>query len=298
MYFLYRLGAWLAYHTHESIGYPAFALLGFIAYALNWRAREIVAANMRMVSGAKADERRIQHFTREAFRNLAWSYYELFHVPALKQEAIRRRMHVEGIEHIAEGAARGKGVLLATLHYGNTEVMLQAPLLFPQWKFIVPVEKIRDERIFKLIRRLRESQGMEMVPVDEPLKLMRRLKQNCVVGIVCDRDVTNSGLVIDFFGAPARLPDGPVRLAMHTGAALLPCYSWREQRGRFQVRILPPLALASTGDAECDVRVNMRSLYQTFEPIIRERPGQWMAFHPLWQVSETLAQQSGSGGRR
>ena len=123
---------------------------------------------------------------------------------------------------------------------------------------------------------------MDIAAVDEPLKIIKRLKQNCVAGIACDRDVTNSGVVVDFFDKPARLPDGPVRLAMRTGAALIPAYGWRERSGQFRVRVLPEVEMVCTDDPEADVRVNMRRMLAVFERIIRERPGQWMAFHPLW----------------
>ncbi len=283
IYVLYRLSAWLLYYTHEAIGYPLFSVIAWLAYLRGGMMRQTITRNVQRVIGAQASDGCVRRAVRESYRNLMWGYYELFHLPAFPQAEIRRRMTIAGLEHIGDGIAQGKGVLLATLHYGNTEVLLQVPLLFPQWKFIVLVEKMRDARVFNLIRRLRESQGMEMVPVDEPLKIMRRLKQNCVVGIACDRDVTHSGVAIDFFGAPARLPDGPVRLAMRTGAALLPSYGWREQDGRFEVRVLPPIELQRTGNFDCDVRANMENLYCVFEHIIRERPGQWMAFYPLWQ---------------
>ncbi len=281
-YWLYRLGAVFSYYAHEAIGYRLFSALALLAYLRGGSLRRNVTGNMRHALGPNADERCVQSAVREAYRNLAWGYYELFHTPAYTRDAIRSRMTIEGIEFLDDGVNRGKGVLLTTLHYGNTEVLLQVPLLYPQWQFIVPVERMRDERIFALMRRLRESQGMHVVPVDEPLKIVRRLKQNCIVGLAIDRDVTGSGVLVDFFGAPARLPDGPVRLAMRTGAALLPGYGQREGRDHFHIRILPPIELQDTGNPEGDIAANMRRLYTVFESIVRERPGQWMAFNPLW----------------
>ena len=284
MYWLYRFCAFALFYTHEAIGYPLFSLLAWLAYVRGGRPRQIVSRNMRHVLGPGADERCVQRVVREAYCNLAWGYYELFHIPAFAKEDFRRRMSIEGLDYIDEALAGGKGVLLVTLHFGNTEVLLQAPLLFPQWEFMVPVERTHDERIFRLVRRLRESQGMRVAPVDELLRIVRHLKRNHVVGIAADRDVTGSGVSVSFFGAQARLPDGAVRLAMRTGAALLPGYGWRERNGRFQIRIMPPIQMQRSGNADDDVLVNMRTLVAAFEQIVGAHPGQWMAFSPLWEV--------------
>ncbi|MCA1553178.1 MAG: lysophospholipid acyltransferase family protein [Chloroflexi bacterium] len=281
-YLVYRLCAWLLFYTHEAIGYPLFGLVGTLAYYFAPRKRALVAQHMRIVMGEDASAQQVRRATREAFRHLAWNYYELFHMPAFTTEEIRRRLHIEGLDHLDAALELGNGAVLATLHFGNTETLIQVPLLFPRLKFVVPVEKMNDERVFQLMRRLRESQGMELVPVDMPLKLMRRLKQNYVIGAAADRDVTGSGIVIEFFGKPARLPDGPVRLALRTGAALMFGYGWRAARGNFHVRIMPPIALVNTGDAERDARTNLSTLLRQIECVIHERPGQWMAFHPLW----------------
>ncbi|MEP7198977.1 MAG: lysophospholipid acyltransferase family protein [Chloroflexota bacterium] len=281
MYWVYRLAAWLLPRTHDAIGYPVFDLIGTLAYRCAGRVRGLVAANMRHVLGPAPDERAVQRATHEAFRHLAMNYYDLFHLPGFSQHALRQRMDLVGIERIDKALGGGKGVLLAGVHFGNTEYLMQVPSLFPHFHFTLLVEKLADARSFELMRRMRASIGMNMVAVDEPLKMVRSLRQNHVVGIAFDRDVTHSGIPVEFFGQTAIIADGVIRLAMRTGAPVIPTYGWREGQ-RFRVRVLPALELVSTGDQEADVRANLRRLLAVFEPIIRERPGQWMAFHKVW----------------
>ncbi|MBI1802350.1 MAG: lysophospholipid acyltransferase family protein [Chloroflexi bacterium] len=278
----YRFAAWLLARTPEAIGYPVFGLIGTLAYGLGRSARRRVAAAMRNVLGSAASEREVERATRESFRNLAWNYYELFHLPASAADAIRQRMDIQGLEHLFAALERGRGIVLTSLHFGNTEVLMQVPVLYPQLRFALLIEKLASRPIFELMRQLRGHQGIELIPVDEPVKIMRCLKQNRTLGIAADRDVTHSGIVIDFFGKPARLPDGPVRLALRTGAALIPTYGWRESTGRFAIRVLPPLTLERSGDSQQDILTNMSRLVNVFEWIIRQHPGQWMAFHPIW----------------
>ena len=283
-YWLYRAAASLLPRVHESIGYPLFDLLGALAYLLSGSARSLVSRNMRHMLGPGASEADVQRYTREAFRNLARNYYDLFHMRGFTRETLRARMDIAGLENLDRALERGKGVLLTSPHFGNTEYLMQVPTLYPYMHFMLLVEQMDDVRLFELLRALRAGMGMDMATVAEPLKVVRRLKQNGVVGIAFDRDVTNSGIDTEFFGQPAVFPVGVIRLAMRTGAAIVPAYGWRaDERGRFQVRVFPALELVKTGDAEADVQTNLRRLLDFFEPVIRERPGQWMAFHEVWK---------------
>jgi lauroyl/myristoyl acyltransferase len=173
-------------------------------------------------------------------------------------------------------------VILASLHLGNVETLLQVPSLYPHMRFMMLVEKMANPGILRIITELRGSLGVDIVTTDELRRLLKRLKENGVVALACDRDVTGSGTLVEFFGRPARLPDGPVRLAARTGAALIPATGWREAGGQFRVRIAPALELAASGDADADACLNLRRLTGWLEQMIRERPGQWMAFYPVW----------------
>ena len=301
-YWLYRAAASLLPRMHELIGYPLFDLLGTLAYLLSGSARGLVSRNMRHILAPAARQADVQRYTREAFRNLARNDYDLFHMRGFTKESLRARMDIAGLDNLDRALERGKGVLLTSPHFGNTEYLMQVPTLYPYMHFMLLVEKMDDVRLFDLLRALRAGKvparvpasldagsrdactGIDIAAVDQPLKVIRRLKQNGVVGIAFDRDVTHNGIDTEFFGQPAVFPVGAVRLAMTTGAAIVPAYGWREaERGRFQVHVFPALELVNTADAEADVQTNLRRLLAIFEPVIRARPGQWMAFHEVWK---------------
>lgn len=281
-YWVMRLVSQVLRHVHEAIGYPLFGAFGVLIYWLVPARRRLGERNLRQVLGPDASPAAVRAGTIAASQTLAWNYYELFHMPAYRREAIRARMHIEGIEHIEAALARGRGVILASLHLGNIETLLQVPSLFPYMRFMMLVEKMSNPGMLRIITELRGTMGVDIVSTDELRRLVRRLKENGVVALACDRVVTGNGTLVDFFGRPARLPEGPVRLAARTGAALIPATGWRESGGRFRVQIAPPLDLAATGDADADACVNLRRLVAWLEQMIRERPGQWMAFYPVW----------------
>ena len=56
-----------------------------------------------------------------------------------------------------------------------------------------------------------------------------------MVCLLADRDLSRTGVEVDFFGEPTRMPAGPALLAATTGAALLPvglCASPTDGLGR------------------------------------------------------------------
>jgi KDO2-lipid IV(A) lauroyltransferase len=287
-YILYRLLEHFMGHVPESIGYPAFELIADIIDRCAPRTHALVMANMRRMLGANADEKLLRTYTQEAFRNLLCNYYAMFHMQALSPADIKQRVHVAGMNHLEMACQGGHGGVVVFPHSGNLEMMMQVPLLYPGIKFLVLVEHMEDERLFRLMRRLRMRHGLEIIPATQLLRIVRLLKQGWVALIAGDLDSTHSGIIVNYFGAQARIPDGAVQLALRTGAPLLVAYGWQEAGARgpqFQVRILPPLAWPRTGDFPGDVRRGVELVVCQFEKIIAARPGQWLAFHKFWLES-------------
>lgn len=48
---------------------------------------------------------------------------------------------------------------------------------------------------------------------------------------MADRDLTRNGVTVDFFGDVTRMPAGAARLAIETGAPLLPVHCWFDGAG-------------------------------------------------------------------
>ena len=129
--------------------------------------------------------------------------------------------------------------------------------------------------------------SLKLIPIDGPLlALVRALRRGQAVAVAADRDITGSGIVVDFFDAPARLPDGHVQLALRTGAELLPMFALRHADSSPGVQVEPPLELERTGNFEQDVQVNVQKVVARMEDWIRRYPEQWPMFYPIWRDGE------------
>jgi lauroyl/myristoyl acyltransferase len=102
------------------------------------------------------------------------------------------------------------------------------------------------------------------------------------VGLVADRDLAGSGLLIPFFGHPAPIPAGPAILALETGAPMWVAAARRTKNGRYLGRVVHVPA-PQTGSRRERVTAMTTSMVAAFEDLLGDAPEQWWgAFHPIW----------------
>jgi KDO2-lipid IV(A) lauroyltransferase len=267
------------------MGYGLGRPVGALVLATSPQLRRILTSNFSHVLGPDAGEEQVQSLVRRACANLIKGHYDLFRLSRLSSEEILGMTRVEGREHLDRALAQGKGVILFSAHFGNVDILIQVPLAFGV-PLSTPVEHIQPERLFQYTLRLRTSHGLRMYPTGGPMMgLYRALKRGEVIGLAADRGIDVSTRKVDFFGAPASLPEGPVRLALRTGAALVPGFGLRLSDNSFLARIEPALELPNTGDREADVAAGMEMVVEVLERIISQQPEQWLLAKPVWPMN-------------
>ena len=280
----YRLIGALAGSLPPTMGYGLGRPVGALLLATSPQLRRILTSNLRHVVGPDASEEEVQSLVRRTGVNIIKGHYDLFRLNRLSIEEILELTQVEGREHMERALDRGKGVIMISAHFGNVDVLLQIPLAFGM-SLSTPVEHIQPERLFQYTQRLRTSHGLRMYPTGGPMMaLYRALKRGEMIALAADRAMDVSTRKVEFFGAPASLPDGPVRLALRTGAALVPGIGLRLPDNSFQVTIEPPLDLPNTGDREADVAAGMEMVVDVMERYISGHPEQWLMAKPVWPM--------------
>ncbi len=281
-YYLYRLVGALAPHISPPSGYALAEHFGSILYRLS-PLRHNVEDNVSHVLGAPVGSPEVRKVARQIFRNQSKNYFDLLRVSRLTPDDIRRSVtEMAGTEHLDAALARGHGVVVAGAHVGNVDVAAQV-LALRGYKVMGLAEHLKPERLFQYLRRARESHGLTFIPIDCSLRpAFRALRANEIVGTALDRNVTDGGRLVPFFGQPARLPDGYLKLVLHTGAALVVAFGCRLPGETFAVRVYPEVQLERTGDLEHDVAANMPRVLPFFEAYLKRYPEQWVLFQPVW----------------
>lgn len=219
---------------------------------------------------------------RASLASYARYWREAFRLPSmdLKALAVELADGVEGEEHVIAGLEAGRGVILPLPHSGNWD-MAGVWLAQTHGTFTTVNERLKPESLYHRFIAYRESLGFEMLPLSggerPPFEVLaERLRDNRLVCLMADRDLTRAGVQVDFFGEPTRMPAGAAKLALETGAALLPTHCWYKPDS-WQVDIHPPLDTSSE-----DVGVITQALADRFARGIAAHPADWHMMQPQW----------------
>lgn len=279
-YFLYRAGSLVASVTPEPMLFPLAEMAGLAAGRLNRKRRDVVRRNLARVVGTKDLEAAVDG----AFRSYARYWMETLRVPKPGIEELVRRTTFEGIDQMAKHLDAGEGVIFVTPHVGNWD-LAGAWLASRGWRVLAIAEELRPPALYELFVRLRRAVGIEVLPLGHPRSaraLLSGLREGAIAGLVADRDISGSGVEVDFFGEPTFLPSGPAVLALRTGAPLAAGALYHRPGGRYHGVILDPVPVErSRGSGEA-VRELTQRLARDLEELIRRSPGQWHLFQPNW----------------
>jgi phosphatidylinositol dimannoside acyltransferase len=281
LYILLRVGGVIVPRLPVPIAYGLASAVGSLAYVLVPRARCTLQGNLSVVLRKNAGHREVRARALEAFRTDARNWVDTLRIRTITAETLQRITQIEGWHHIETAQASGHGVVIVGIHLGNFDLTGQL-IATRGIHMTVPVERMQPPALFELLTEDRRSKGMHLVPLERaPRALVSALRAGRMVGILGDRDLMGTGIPVRFFGKVTRLPSGPASLARRTNSALLLAYSVRHGK-RFQGFVHPPLDLVQSGDAERDDQQNTQRLAREMEKAIRQWPGQWLAFTPVW----------------
>ena len=219
-------------------------------------------------------------------RNLGWMAAEFARLPRYRKENIEQLVVLDGHGNFLAGHGRGKGVLYLTGHIGAWELSSYAHALygFPLHYMARPLD---NARVNTLVNEYRCLSGNRPIFKNESARvLLKILRESGTVGILADQNtMPEEGVFVDFFGETACTTTGIARVALHTGAAVVPGYAiWDESIQKYRLRFEPPVELIRTGDADKDIFENTQRFAKVMEQIIRKYPEQWVWVHARWKT--------------
>jgi KDO2-lipid IV(A) lauroyltransferase len=261
------------------------AAIGWLIWALRIR-RRVVLSNLALAFPEKSEAER-RAIARATYRHLGETAFEFLRVPDLRPEELDRLFVYEGWENYEKARARGKGVIAATAHFGNFEVLAAAHTLRG-----VPISTIsRGMRGGTggdaLWTATRKRSGVEELVIRRGQTYraaVAALRSGRVLGYVIDQsEASRSAIFPTFFGVPCATAPTPAVLAWRTGAATVFALSVPLPDGRHRVIIEGPLDPPDTGDRERDALAFMQDLNDRLERHVRAHPDRWYWLHRRWK---------------
>jgi KDO2-lipid IV(A) lauroyltransferase len=289
----YATGWWLVRAMPEVAARSAFDAGAL--YASRGGGPEQLRKNLARVLGVTAAEVP-GDLIRASLASYARYWREAFRLPSMDHQVLARRLDdaVIGAEHVAAALDAGRGAVLALPHSGNWD-MAGVWLTNTHGRFATVAERLKPESLYKRFLEYRESLGFEVLPLTGGPRppfdvLTERLRGNGLVCLMSDRDLTKSGVAVDLFGEPTMLPAGPAKLALATGAALLPAHTHYE--ADLTVIDIGPGLDTSSGD----VPTITAALADHFGNNIAAHPADWHMMQPQWLADLSEERRARLGG--
>ena len=287
-----RIEFWLVTAIARTLGrLPralARALVGVltsILFAMLGRLRHVGERNLELAMPAlgPAQHRRI---LRTLFRHLGWQLVEFCRMPRYTPENIRDWIRTEGLEHYLAAESRGIGVLILTGHLGAWELSGFYHSLMGHPMGVV-IRRLDNKFLDEYVNHIRCLRGNRVLHKDDFARgLLTAMREGQAVAILMDTNMTPpQGVFVPFFGIEACTASGLARVALKTGAAVLPGFLlWEQKEHRYVLHFGPELHFTATGDTENDILSATQQCNDVLEAWIGRYPDQWLWIHRRWKT--------------
>lgn len=264
----------------EKFSYRAFELIGKIALVRNGSSAKRLRSNLSRVCPEKSGSD-LDQLVKEAMSSYMRYWCDTFRSPDWSRERISQTVTVVREELLTGPMKNGTGVVVALPHAGNWD---HAGSYFCAMGFplVTVAERLKPEALFNKFLEYRQNIGMEVLALDSRsmATLLKRAREGALIALVADRDLSKSGVDVNFFGYPARMPAGPALLAVRTGIPLITAFVSYTSTG---IHIeFNSVDIPSSGSESEKISVVVQRCADLFSKGIASAPQDWHMLQRIW----------------
>lgn len=256
-----------------------------LSYALVKKQRNLALASLEIAFGNDKSHKEREQIAKDCFVFMAKSGVELLFLMD-RPELLKKRVEIIGKDNLDNALSKGKGVILASAHFGNFPLMM-VRLSLEGYKTAAIMRPMRDSRVENFFESDRERLKIKTIysfPRNTCVNnTIQSLRSNELVFIPLDQNFGTGGVFVDFFGRKAATATGPIVLARRTGAAIIPCFIIRQKDDTHKIVFEKPLELEEGKDDKEDILINIQKLTVIIESYIRKYPAEWSWIHRRWK---------------
>ncbi len=280
---------WLIVRLFSIFPHPFARAMGIglahLVRVLHRRLWQVGLRNLELAFPEKPLRER-KRILRGVYTSLGRQLAEFTKFPQYTKENIRKIAVYEGFENFERARDLGKGVLFMTAHLGGWEIGAFAHSIYGN-PLNVMMRELDNRYLDRLVTHYRSLYGNRMMLKDDFARgLIGAMRRGETVGILMDTNMTPpQGVFVPFFGHLACTASGVARVALRTGAAVVPAFTiWDDELGKYRVHFEPPIAMVNTGNDEADAIANTAAFTKKIEEFVRRYPDQWLWVHRRWKA--------------
>lgn len=255
-------------------------------YSMADKSRGYALKNLEMAYGNETTEKEREDIAKAVFIEEIKSFFDyMAYSHVTNKKRFFSLIEVKGEEHLRAAYEQGKGVICLIPHISSWEFAAITPPMLG-YETYAASKSMKLRALENLMVKFRAKRGMKNITREGSYeKLIEVLNQgNCLV-LMIDQDTKVKGVFVDFFGKLAYTPLGASRLALETGALVVPMVMTRKEDDNYRFIIYPELPVVNTGNMEADLLENTKQQTKIMEDMVRRYPNQWVWMHRRWKTT-------------
>ncbi len=271
-----------------KLGYQLSGLTAkFLARKADSPMVQAVRVNQAVIRGLELDNSALDQAVIEVFAHAGRCMFDLYH-NLQNPEALKALAPSNPAldRLIAQSQDESFGAFLVAPHLSSFDIVLLA----------AAYRGIRAQVLtygqptggYKIQNEIRASTGLNITPVSPEVDALavKNLRRGRLVVTAVDRPVRRKAHTMTFFGRPAPLPAGHIRMALEADVPIIVVAAQWQPDGRYQSLISDPIPLVRRGDLQESIRINGEAVLRVIESHIRQAPGQWLMYYPVWELPQ------------
>ena len=264
----------------EKVAYRLFSSIGRRAVKVNGKSVQRLRSNLSRVK-PELSQSELDDLVARSFDSYMRYWCDTFRIQDWSVERIQRSVTLNNGHLLIDAVQTGKGVVVALPHSGNWDhagayfCSIGLPL-------VTVAERLKPEALFQKFLAYRSSMGFEVLSLDSRsfVTLLKRAREKRLIALVADRDLSRSGVDVQFFGHPSRMPAGPALLAIKTGIPLVVAHVSYKAIG---IHIdFTEVHIPAEGSESEKISATVQACADLFAKGIAQHPEDWHMLQRIW----------------
>lgn len=225
--------------------------VGLIGYYILPRYRRRIRHNLRIILGKQGAKEDLDRLAKENFKTLLCNFIAAAKAATMSDKALSRHYVIKGREHIMNSLKEnGKGVICAISHMGNWELLARVRIRFSDVKRYGSMYRELDNSLIEQYwLERRQKSGCEMFGKKKTSfsSSTQILRDNGMLGILCDQNAGQYGVLVPYFGKRTSTTNLPALLQRRTGATLHTTTVRTIGLGKWEIAFGPAIEVENNG---------------------------------------------------
>lgn len=276
----YFFGWSIVRRISEKSAWALFSNLGRWMYGRNGKSVNRLRSNLSRVF-PKLAPKDLDDLVRIGVLSYMRYWMETFRSPDWSEERILSTVTVSNEHLLMDPIKNRTGVVVSLPHAGNWD-HAGSYFCIRGAQLVTVAEVLKPRALFEKFLAYRQAIGMEVLPLDSRAfpTLMQRARDGKLIALVADRDLSSSGIDVQFFGGVARMPAGPAIVAIRTGIPLVTAFVSYTETG---IHVdLKEIAIPDGVDEAARVKATVQLCADNFAEGIKAFPHDWHMMQRIW----------------